>query len=70
MFRPITMYQLFCDRCGEVFGGTYTRSSLFADECPDIGDYSDWEVINGKYYCPDCYTAAVVDNTYTIEVKE
>ena len=22
MYRPITMYQIVCDRCGEVFGGT------------------------------------------------
>lgn len=24
MYRPITMYQIVCDRCGEVFGGTDT----------------------------------------------
>ena len=22
MYRPITMYQIVCDRCGKVFGGT------------------------------------------------
>lgn len=29
MYRPITMYQIVCDRCGEVFGGTDTCSALF-----------------------------------------
>ena len=28
MYRPITMYQIVCDRCGEVFGGTDTCSAL------------------------------------------
>lgn len=31
MYRPITMYQIVCDRCGEVFEGTDTCSALFHD---------------------------------------
>lgn len=27
MYRSITMYQIVCDRCGEVFGGTDTCSA-------------------------------------------
>lgn len=42
MYRPITMYQIVCDRCGEVFGGTDTCSALFSNKEVDIGDYSDW----------------------------
>lgn len=41
MYRPITMYQIVCDRCGEVFGGTDTHSALFGNKNTDIGDYSD-----------------------------
>ena len=41
MYRPITMYQIVCDRCGEVFGGTDTCSALFGNKEVDIGDYSD-----------------------------
>lgn len=52
MYRPITMYQIVCDRCGEVFGGTDTCSALFSNKEVDIGDYSDWEMIDGKHYCP------------------
>lgn len=69
MYRPITMYQLFCDRCGNIFGDTDTRSSLFADKCPNIEDYSDWKMIDGKYYCPECYEASIVNDTYTVKVK-
>lgn len=35
MYRPITMYQIVCDRCGEVFGGTDTCSALFYDKSTD-----------------------------------
>ena len=45
MYRPITMYQIVCDRCGKVFGGTDTCSALFSNKEVDIGDYSDWEMI-------------------------
>lgn len=41
MYRPITMYKIVCDRCGEVFGGTDTCSALFSNKEVDIGDYSD-----------------------------
>lgn len=37
MYRPITMYQIVCDRCGEVFGGTDTCSPLFSNKEVDIG---------------------------------
>lgn len=43
MYRPITMYQIVCDRCGKMFEGTDTHSALFADKCSDIADYSDLE---------------------------
>ena len=32
MYRPITMYQIVCDRCGGVFGGTDTCSALFSNK--------------------------------------
>ena len=60
MYRPITMYQIVCDRCGEVFGG---------NKEVDIGDYSDWEMIDGKHYCPDCYEVEVIDGVYNVKAK-
>ena len=70
MYRPITMYQIVCDRCGEVFGGTDTCSALFSNKEVDIGDYSDWEMIDGKHYCPDCYEVEVIDGVYSVKAKE
>lgn len=70
MYRPITMYQIVCDRCGEVFGGTDTCSALFSNKEVDIGDYSDWEMIDGKHYCPDCYEVEVIDGVYNVKAKE
>ena len=54
MYRPITMYQIVCDRCGGVFGGTDTCSALFYDKSTDIEDFSNWKMIDGKHYCPVC----------------
>lgn len=70
MYRPITMYQIVCDRCGEVFGGTDTCSALFSNKEVDIGDYSDWEMIDGKHYCPDCYEVEVINGVYNVKAKE
>ena len=69
MYRPITMYQIVCDRCGEVFGGTDTCSALFCNKEVDIGDYSDWEMIDGKHYCPDCYEVEVINGVYNVKAK-
>ena len=70
MYRPITMYQIVCDRCGEVFGGTDTCSALFSNKEVDIGDYSGWEMIDGKHYCPDCYEVEVINGVYNVKAKE
>ena len=59
-----------CDRCGEVFGGTDTCSALFSNKEVDISDYSDWEMIDGKHYCPDCYEVEVIDGVYNVKAKE
>lgn len=64
------MYQIVCDRCGEVFGGTDTCSALFCDKSTDIGDYSDWETIGDKHYCPDCYEVEVINGVYNVKAKE
>lgn len=70
MYRPIEMYQIVCDRCGEVFGGTDTCSALFSNKDVDISDYSDWEMIDGKHYCPDCYEVEVINGVYNVKAKE
>ena len=71
MYRPITMFQIVCDRCGKVFEGSDTLSALFADKygC-DLAYHSDWEYIKGKHYCPDCYDVEIVDGQYQVKEKQ
>lgn len=69
MYRPITMYQIVCDKCGNVFRDIYTHSTLFVDKCSNIADYSDWEEIDGKHYCPDCYEVEVINGKYNVKAK-
>lgn len=54
---------------GAEFKGTDTCTELFYDKTVDIGDYSDWEEIDGKHYCPDCYDVEVIDGVYNVKVK-
>ena len=72
MYRPITMYQIVCDRCGNVFEGTDTLPALFADKCSgiDIAYHSDWENIKGKHYCNNCYEVEIVNGTYNVKAKQ
>lgn len=64
------MYQIVCDRCGDVFEGTDTHPALFANKCSDIADYSDWEEIDGKHYCPNCYEVKIVNGVYNVKAKQ
>ena len=70
MYRPITLYQIVCDRCGKEFTGTNIYPELFYDKTVDIGNNSDWEMINGKHYCPDCYEVEVINGMYHVKAKE
>ena len=70
MYRPITLYQIVCDRCGKEFTGTDICPELFYDKTVDIGNNSDWEMINGKHYCPDCYEVEVINGMYHVKAKE
>lgn len=72
MYRPITMYQIICDRCGKVFEGSDTLPVLFADKCSsiDLAYHSDWENIKGRHYCPECYEVSIVNGAYTVKVKD
>lgn len=69
MYKPVTMYQIVCDKCGKTFDGTDTHSGLFHNIQTDISDYSDWEEIKGKHYCPDCYDVEIINGEYNVKVK-
>lgn len=47
-----------------------SKPALFNNKKVDIGDYSDWEMIDGKHYCPDCYEVEVINGVYNVKAKE
>lgn len=53
MIQKVTMYQAFCDACGE----RNPSRLLFLNELilRNELDKNKWKVINGFLYCPDCY---------------
>ena len=54
---------------GVLFDQFYPHN-LFSNKEFDIGDYSDWEMIDSKHYCPDCYEVEVINGVYNVKAKE
>ena len=50
-----TMFGYECDGCKEIFYDYYEHN-VFPDKISlvDRMNDSEWEKINGKWYCPDC----------------
>lgn len=54
MIKPVTMYDVFCDRCGIRL--SQLSGDLYEDEfSAELSAYdSEWRSLGGKFYCPDC----------------
>lgn len=68
MFKPIRLYTAICDNCGAHFedSGCETHKPLFTHDEIVSFDKNDnlageWEFIDGKLYCPNCYQATVTN---------
>lgn len=69
MYRPITMYQIVCDRCGEVFGGTDTCSALLSNKEVDPSTvclFTGEKDMNGD----NIYVGYIISNLETKSVIE
>ena len=68
MIQKVTMYQAFCDSCGE---RNPTRR-LFLNEFTLRNELerNKWKVIEGYLYCPDCYEYDEETREYKPKVKE
>ena len=55
MIKPVTMYQVVCDRCGKQF--VADDFAAWTDICTarEQAMESEWAEIGDKHYCPDCY---------------
>ena len=49
---------------------TTDTNRLYIGNNTELVDYSDWKMIDGKYYCPECYEASIINDTYTVKVKD
>lgn len=55
MIKEVKMYSIKCDGCGKVFN--VDDIVAWTDEC-SAREYalgSEWQEIDDKHYCPDCY---------------
>lgn len=48
-------YGLKCDRCGELYEDGEHSFWSDKDSAIEYSSDSDWEEINNKHYCPECY---------------
>lgn len=58
-------YNIQCDRCGKLANEELWRNDVgFAKEDADESEFIE---VEGKHYCPDCYT---IDDEDNIVIKE
>ena len=55
MIRKVEMYQALCDNCSKTCMNK--EGFVWSEERLAIEDalYMDWQIIDDKLYCPDCY---------------
>lgn len=67
MIKEVKMDTLACDRCeAEAFAGDEVTAWSQMDHAWEMAQNNNWEKINGKHYCPDCYYVGDDDE---LEVK-
>ena len=68
MIQKVTVFQAFCDSCGE----RNPTHRFFLNEFILRNDLerNKWKLIDGKLYCPDCYEYDQETREYKPKVKE
>lgn len=55
MIKEKTYYDIICDRCGKSLTNESGDCYLDSNIAVFIAILSEWLIIDGKHYCPDCY---------------
>ena len=68
MIQKVTMYQAFCDSCGERNPSRhlFLNALILRNEL----EKNKWKVIDGFLYCPDCYEYDGKTGKYKPKVKD
>lgn len=54
MIKPVTLYDVICDRCGDSLA-SHDECYYNDEDCAEfVANESEWHNIGGKHYCPDC----------------
>ena len=64
MIKEVTYYDIICDRCGKSL--TNESETCYSDtgSAEMVAKDSEWLIIGGKHYCPDCYELDEVTDEY------
>ena len=60
----IICYDIICDRCGNSLVDESGIIYPDKDSALMVAEQSEWNMINGKHYCPDCYEFDEVTDKY------
>ena len=61
------MYQMVCDRCGDVFEVGGINAFADKDYALDCAMDDEWVEVKRKHYCPKCY---IFDDKFNPIIKD
>jgi len=59
MIEQIKVYAVSCDKCSDplfLYGDDYVAHHTEESEAKEAMEDAEWKEIDGKQYCPNCYT--------------
>ena len=63
MIKPVEMFTIVCDNCGkDVNHGSEYSCWNDKNHLRDIACDSDWQIVDDKHYCPNCFEFDYDDN--------
>lgn len=70
MIKQVNMYAITCDGCGKTFSADDIVAWVDVCTAREQALDSEWQEIDGKHYCPDCYEYSEELDEYVPKSKE